>query len=182
MTTRGRHPRRGATSGDVLIVLATLGVAAALLYPAWSVHGFRARVARAVTDVETVAAGARAFRDSGRRWPTPAPPGEAPPELAGLGGEEGPFRRLDYSLGWTSWEVVDSVEAPPPEDTPVAGDAPPASQGPRMEPVVRQVGAVTVHSQDDGLLAELLDHFAAQTSFVLDTMWLLVLPERAQAP
>lgn len=145
-------------------------------------RSFGATVERAITDVEALTAAALSERDARDRWPTPAPPGEAPRELAGLDGQDGIFSRLEYTLGWTSWEVVDSVEAPPSPDVPAADDAPDQSAGPRMEPVVRRVGAVTVHSSDEALLAELVEHFAGRTSFVLDTMWLLVLPERAVAP
>jgi len=174
--------RRGATTGDVLIFLATLSVAVALLYPAWSVRGFRSRVEAAIADVDAVAAAARSVRDDSNRWPTPTPPGQAPPELSGLSGPDGPFAREGYSLGWSSWDVVDSVLAPPPAVASSPGDAPLATVPPAMLPVVRSVGAVTVHSTEESLLAELLQHYSDETSFVVDSMWLLVLPERAQAP
>jgi hypothetical protein len=48
-----------------------------------------------------------------------------------------------------------------------------------MVPITRAVGAVAVHAGDDALLAELLVHYGRGTSFVVDTMWLLVLPERS---
>jgi hypothetical protein len=48
-----------------------------------------------------------------------------------------------------------------------------------MAPVSRSVGAVSVHSADPALLAELSEHFAGEPTFVLDTMWLLVLTERS---
>jgi hypothetical protein len=170
---------RGAATGDVLIFLATLSIAAALLYPAWSVRGFRASVELAVSDVETLSAAARSMRDNENRWPTPAEPGAPPPELAQLGGDEGIFNRPDYALGWTSWAVVDSVEASPSTDLPAPGDAP-SEDAAAMQPVVRAVGAVTVHSSDEDLLAELLERFADQAPFVIDTIWVLVLPERAE--
>jgi hypothetical protein len=98
----------------------------------------------------------------------------------GLTGEGGPFSRTGYRVGWTSWNVVDSVEVieppPAPEDTP------PESAGPVLARVARSVGGVTIHSEDRALLAELSRYFVEEPSFVLDTMWLLVLTERAQAP
>lgn len=171
--------RRGATTGDVLIFLATLSIAVALLYPAWSVRGFRSRVQTAVADVDAVAAAARAVRQSSGRWPAGAAPGEAPPELSGLSGENGPFGRGGYTLGWTVWDVVDSVVAPLPATPPSPDDPPPDTVAPPMRPVVRSVGAVAVHSAEEALLAELQRHYAEQASFVLDTLWMLVLPERA---
>jgi len=174
--------RRGATTGDVLIFLATLSIAGALLYPAWSVRGFRSRVEAAISDVDAVAAAARTVRDNGNGWPTSAPPGQAPPELSGLSGADGPFTREAYSLGWSAWDVVDSVQAPPPATPPSPGDAPLQTAPPVMVPVVRSVGAISVHSAEASLLAELQRHYTDETSFVVDSMWLLVLPERAPAP
>jgi hypothetical protein len=172
--------RRGATFADVLVFLATVSLAAALLYPAWSARGFRARVATAVADVEAVSTAARrALQESGR-WPEPAPFGTAPPELAGLAGADSAFTRTDYRVGWTSWNVVDSVEVVQPP--PLPGDTPPETIGRVMAPVPRSVGGVSVHSGDAALLAELSEHFAGQPTFVLDTMWLLVLTERSATP
>ena len=182
MRAGARQATRGAATGNVLIFLATLSIAAALLYPAWRERGFRARVETAISDVETLSGAARSVRDDGNRWPTPAEPGESPRELPRLAGENGVFSRLGYTLGWTSWEVVDSIEAPPLTDPVAADDVVTDSSGPPMLPVVRSVGAVTVHSGDETLLAELLEHYSDQMSFVLDTMWMLVLPERATAP
>jgi hypothetical protein len=173
--------RRGATTGDVLIFLATLSIAAALLYPAWSVRGFRSRVETAISDVDAVAAAARSVRENSNRWPPSTPPGEAPPELSGLSGTDGPFAREAYSLGWSAWDVVDSVQAPQPTTPSTPGDAPLETAPPVMMPILRSVGAVTVHSADASLLAELQQHYSDATSFGVDSMWLLVLPERAQA-
>lgn len=177
--TSAKRFSRGATTGDVLILLGALSVAAALLYPAWSARGFRARVDRAIADVDAVASAARVFRGDEDRWPAPAAPGQVPEELPVLALTGGAFDRVEYTLGWSTWEVVDSIEAPPVVEL-AAEDAPPDSVGPRLVPVVGSVGAVTVYSREVALLAELLEHYEDQTSFVLDTMWLLLLPERAE--
>ncbi len=174
--------KSGATLADGLVFLATISLAVALLYPAWSAREFRTRVTSAVADVETLGAAARTTLEDRGAWPTRAPPGEAPPELATLSGEEGIFSRLDYTLGWTSWQVVDSVVAVDLGVAPVDPVDAPDSIGPMLEPVVRTVGAVAVHSGDTALLAELSQRFAGEISFVLDTTWLLVLPERGDAP
>jgi type II secretory pathway pseudopilin PulG len=183
VTTRlGGERTLGATTGDVVIALSAVCLVAALLYPVWSARSFRVLVDEAVADVETLSAAARSARDGQGRWPSPAAPGEAPPELSSLAREGGLFDRTEYTLGWTSWQVVDSVEAPPNTDVPAAGDQPPDSVGPRMLPVVRRVGAVAVHSGNESLLAELTARYAERRPFVLDTIWMLVLPERAAAP
>jgi hypothetical protein len=49
-----------------------------------------------------------------------------------------------------------------------------------MQPIVEVVGALVVHTSDAALLAELSDRYAEQISFALDTIWMLVLPERAR--
>ena len=171
---------RGATFSDGLVFLATLSLFAALLYPAWSARGFRQRVSVAVADVEAVGSAARRTLSATGRWPTAAAPGSAPPELAGLAAENSPFSRTDYRLGWTSWNVVDSVEVIP--DAPPPADGPFEAPVPIRVPVLRSVGGVSVHASDAALLAELSERFAGQASFVLDTMWLLVLPDRASSP
>jgi hypothetical protein len=172
--------RRGATFADLIVFLATISLAAALLYPAWSARDFRARVAAAMADVDTVAAAARRALDETGRWPGAAPTGVAPEELAWLAGPETPFSRVDYRLEWTSWNVVDSVEVAP--ERPAPGDTPPEVILPTHAPRLRSVGSVRVHSSDPDLLAELSDRFAGDASFVLGTTWLLVLPERADVP
>jgi hypothetical protein len=176
---------RGATVADVSVLLAVLALISALLYPTWSARAFRERVASAIADVDALGAAARTTRDLQGRWPTAAAPGDAPPELSGLAGPEGPFSRPGYALAWTTWEVVDSVEAPPdPGPPPAPGDAPRATAGPRMLPITRAVGAVGVHSREEALLAELLGHYGTDVSFVVDSVWLLVLPQdpRARTP
>jgi hypothetical protein len=172
--------RQGATFADLLVFVATVSLAGALLYPAWSARDFRARVAAAVADVDTVAAAARRALEENGAWPHAAPPGVVPDELPSLAGAETPFARTDYRLGWTSWNVVDSVEVIP--EPPAPGDTPPETMATTHAPLLRSVGAITVHAADPDLLAELSDRFAGEASFVLDTMWLLVLTERASTP
>ncbi len=172
--------RSGATPGDMLIFLATVGLAAALLYPAWSAREFRGRVESVVADVEALRTAAASALELGGSWPSSAEPGAAPPELIGLSQEGGVFDRVDYALEWTSWNVVDSVVVAP-DAVFAAGDAPPDSAGPRTEPIVRAVGGIIVHSDDTALLAELAARYAEETSFVLDTTWMLILPTRGEA-
>jgi hypothetical protein len=167
---------RGATLADAFVAVSLLTLLAVLLYPAWSARAFRERVSAAITDVDAVASAARQSRTALGRWPSAASAGEPPPELSGLGG--GPFARVAYTLSWTLWQVVDSVPAPPdPGPPPAPGDAPRATAPPLMLPVTRQVGAVSVRSNESALLAALLRHFGSDASFVLDSLWLLVLEE-----
>lgn len=170
---------RAATLADALVVLAVFVLVTAILSPRLSARAFQERVATAIADVDALGSAARGSRDLRGRWPASTPPGEAPAELSGLGGEGGIFSRTGYTLGWETLEVVDSVVAPPePGPPPAAGDAPRVPESPRMQPVTRMVGAISVHSGEAPLLAELLAHYGSEVSFVVDTLWLLVLPER----
>jgi hypothetical protein len=62
----------------------------------------------------------------------------------------------------------------------VPGDAPPDDAPRTATPLVQLIGAVVVYSDDDRLLGELLARYGRNASFVRDTTWTLVLPERAR--
>lgn len=180
--SRLRALLRAVTLTDAFVTFSLLALVVALLYPTWSARAFREDVANAVADVEAVVSAARESHARQGQWPRSGPAGEPPPELGVLGGPDGPFSRAGYTLAWTSWQVVDSVPAPPdPGPPPSPGDPPRASASPLMLPVTRTVGAVAVQSAEDALLVELLRHYGSGASFVLDSLWLLVLGERAEA-
>ena len=173
--------RRGVSFVDVLLLLATVSVAAALVYPAWSGRDFRRRVQAAISGVDALGSAARGIRDDTDRWPTPASLGEVPSELGGLSVDAGMLEGTGYAIEWRAMEVVDSVEAPPSNDILSPDDAPQAGARPRMLPVVQSVGVIAVHSSEEALLAELMEHYGRSASFVMDTTWHLVLPDRAEA-
>lgn len=181
MRIPGASRLRGATIGDALILLSVVTLAATLLHPTLKERSFQRLVADAIVDVDAVAAAARAARESTGRWPDGADPGTAPAGLAGPAGSDSVFSRPDYTLGWSVWDVVDSVPAPP-EGGATPTDAPPDTVGPRMMPTVGRIGGVSVYSGDSLLLAQLTAHYAEAEPIVLDTMWLMVLPERSPAP
>lgn len=96
--------------------------------------------------------------------------------------------REAYVLEWRRWNRIERVPAPPnpPNATPVdpdeapppivgTADSPPDSVGPELMPVVRQEGAVVVHSSEELLLAELLRRYGPDVSFVRDTTWTLLI-------
>ena len=120
---------------------------------------------------------AEGYLQANGSWPAPETPGTIPLELTHLFPVETDLARDRYTLQWSRWEVVDSVEVPPSvEEAPV--DAPPDTVSPTMMPVVRRVGGIVLHSGDPALLAELLLHYGTDASFVRDTIWTLVLPAR----
>ncbi len=158
-----------------------MALAAALLRPTLDARSFRRVVTQAIADVDAVSVAARAARESTGRWPAGGDPGTRPVGLDALAGRDSVFSRPDYTLGWSVWDIVDSVPAPP-ETGPAPMDAPPDTVGPRMVPRVERVGGVSVYSGDSLLIAELTAHYADAAPLVLDTLWLMVLPERAPAP
>jgi len=181
MRIPGLSRLRGASIGDALIVLSVVALAAALLRPALEARSFRRLVAEAIADVDAVSAAARAARASTGRWPAGTDPGTRPVGLTALAGRDSVFSRPDYMLGWSVWDVVDSVPAPP-EGGPAPADAPPDTVAPRMMPRLERVGGVSVVSGDSLLIAELTAHYADAAPLVLDTLWLMVLPERSPTP
>jgi len=178
MRSRLRGGRAGAAGGDALLMLAAMSLLAAAAFPAWSARSFRAGVGGAIADVDAVVAAARAARESTGRWPASVPHGEAPRELATLGGPGAPFSRTEYTLGWDVWSVLDSVPAPP-DQGPAPADAPADEGAPRLVPRVASVGGITLRTSDPALLAALLRHYGERSAFVLDSALLLILTERA---
>lgn len=170
--------RAGATTGDVLIIMAVLSLGASILYPITRQKAFEERVEAAVADVESLRSEALGLRDSEGAWPESAPTGQLP------AGSDAPGLNLvreSYALQWSRWVSVelpqpDTSEMPPPDDE---DNPPPAVPLPR--PLVSTSGGITVHTAEVELLAELLNRYGASISFVRDTTWTLVLPS-AGAP
>lgn len=179
MSTSGYGSRAGATTGDVLIILAVLSLGASILYPITRQRAFEERVAAAVADVESLRSEALRLRDSQGAWPESAPTGELPP------GSDSPGLNLvreSYTLQWSRWVSVelpqpDTSAMPPPDDE---DNPPPAVPIPR--PLVSTSGGITVHTAEADLLAELLNRYGASSSFVRDTSWTLVLPSAGAPP
>lgn len=157
MTIRLRD-RHGTTPGDVLIGLATLSLLAALLYPGIRGYAFRTLVDSTVAEVDAMSSGARGVLSRTGSWPA-----------------DSTIVRDAFTLQWRRWEEVEKVLAPPSVAAlPLGADAPPDSVGPLLVDVVREVGAIVVHSGSDALLAELLAQYGSAVSFARDTTWTLV--------
>lgn len=169
--------RFGLTAGDWSIGVALIAVVVALLVPSLRVRAFRTELAEAVGEVESLRLGASGYLHQRRAWPAAAAAGAIPTELLGSFPSSTDLVRDRYTLEWAVWEVVDSVEAPPPTGPPPV-DAPPDSVGPGMVPEVHRIGGIVVYSADERLLAGLLRRYGRGPSFVRDTTWTLVLPER----
>lgn len=172
--------RLGLTTPDVLMGVGALALVVALLYPLLRARGFQRMIEDVVMEVEAMRAGAvRSYELTGA-WPPAGGVGDLPPALTSSFEGHGALLRDDYALQWTSWEVVEAVEAPRSAATlPSTADAPPDSVGPPLVRVVRSVGGVVVHSGREELLAELLARYGAALSFVRDTTWTLRVPRPA---
>lgn len=169
---------RRLTAADLLIVAAVLTIVLALLLPTLRARSFHALLDRTAGEVEDVRRAALRYMSGEGAWPETTPPGEIPPQLAGLVGADVRFAREGYVLQWTRWNVVDSAVTRRPAPESIPGDAPPSEALVETVPLVGEIGAIMVHSRDRDLLGELLVRFGRETSFVRDTTWTLVLPQR----
>ena len=177
--------RRGVTSGDVLLALAGLALVAAMAYPRSERALLWRTVAAAQADVETVRAAAAAYLAEAGGFPGPAEAGEVPAELAGRLPPGFSFLGGSYTLEWNRWETVEppsqAQQAAPPVLEALPGGfepalPPPADSVQEVQVPVETLGAVTVHTQDERVLAALLERFGASHSFVREGSWTLVLP------
>lgn len=176
----GRRVSRGFAVADAVILLAVVALLAALAYPALKRRAFDGRFERVVQDVETLRRSALAYRDRTGAWAPGAGPRQRPPELGAH--LDSLFAREAYGIEWRRWEVVAMREMQPPPVAPSAresGEQP----VPTHVPVVRLLGGITVHTGEEALLAELAVRYGDSISFVYDTTWTLVLPDRTgQSP
>jgi hypothetical protein len=174
--------RLGLTRVDFVIGAGALALIVALLHPALRARGFRGLVENVVLEVEAMRSGAVRAYESTSAWPRAGGVGEVPPALTSSFGGDTALIRDGYALQWTSWEVVEEVEAATVPGPPPSGDAPPDSVGPPLVPVVRTMGGVVVHSSREALLAELLARYGPEISFVRDSTWTLRVPRPDGGP
>jgi hypothetical protein len=154
-------------------MLSALALASALVYPTMRGRSFDGVVRDAISTVDAMRAAALRSRSERGSWPEPTAPGEVPVELRGALPPGDALMRAGYTLQWSRWNVLEEMEAPPSDDPPPADEAP-SSAEPILVDVVRDIGAISLHSADDALLAELLGHYGSEISFVRDSTWTLV--------
>ena len=151
-------------------------------------------VEEVVTEVDVLRAAALDTRSTTASWPEASAVGEVPASLtAEYAGRTG-FTFDDYSLEWRRLGVIEYVEAPPQPALDIAdddesdsgvppgnaiSDLPPDSVGPELAPVVREIGAIVVHTGNESLLADLLTRYGTTVSYVRDTTWTLVIDDRS---
>ena len=174
MTERG-----GGSLGNVLLVLSTLAVLAAVVHPRLSDRTFAARVDAVAADVDRLRAAVAQVREETGTWPATAPVESIAPGLAGPVNEaetpEGAHR--------LAWRRLEAVEVPEPS-TGVADSVPEAldqAEGAPLAPAPAfyHRGAISVRTADRSILGALLERYPG--SFVHDGVWTLPLP-RVAAP
>lgn len=175
MTAGGRA---GRTFGNVVLVMATLALLAAVMYPAARERAFDERVETIVSDIELVRSMADDIREETGTWPPSSAigalvPGLLPPDQA-VGSAVG--RGLE-------WRRLESVEVPPPPEG-VAGSVPEevdevGQEVPTPRPTFFHRGAISLHTSDEEIIGALLDRYPG--SIVHDGVWTLLL-RRVTAP
>lgn len=170
--------RAGSTFGNVLLVIATLAVLAAVMYPAARERAFDERVDTIVSDIELVRGTADDIREETGTWPPSSAIGELVPGLLPPGGAAG--RSVGRGL---EWRRLESVEVPPPPEG-VAGSIPEEAdelgqEAPTPEPEFFHRGAISLHTSDEEIIGALLDRYPG--SIVHDDVWTLLL-RRVTAP
>jgi hypothetical protein len=170
--------RSGGTFGNVLLVMATLALLAAVMYPAARARGFEERVEAIVSDIELVRSTVDDIREETGTWPPSAAIGELVPGLLPPGEAVG-----NSSGRGLEWRRLESVEVPPPSEglarsVPEDADEP-GQEVPVPDPTFFHRGAISLHSSDEEIMGALLDRFPG--SFVHDGVWTLLL-RRVTAP
>lgn len=175
MTAGGRA---GGTFGNVLLVMATLALLAAVMYPAARERAFEERLETIVSDIELVRGTVDDIREETGSWPPSSPIGELVPGLLAPGEATG------SSVGrGLEWRRLESVEVPPPPEG-MAGSVPeeddePSQEVATPEPTFFHRGAISLHTSDEEITGALLDRYSG--SFVHDGVWTLLL-RRVTAP
>jgi len=184
---------RQLTRHDFAIGAAVLLLLWAAATPMLSARSFRSLSEQAAADVETLRTAALSTLSTTGRWPARAEAGIAPPALAGAYPGDEPLTFPEYTLQWVGLEVIEYEEAPPvtfrapdPDEEDdearglvvAPGDAPPDSAAPGLRPVVREIGAILLHTGNEDLLADLLTRYGPMVSYVRDSTWTLVVDDR----
>lgn len=178
-----RSKRSGASLGDILVILSMLTLGFALVYPRLRHRAFTRQLEGAVAAVDTLRAASSNFLTQNRDWPAPSPEGVIPPELTSALPSGYSFVVEGYTLEWNRWETVEDpvVVAPPTSAAPTPGDSPSDTLLVAPPPTFHTIGGLSVHAGDSALLAGLLRHYGTDASFVRDTTWTLVMPQRSAA-
>lgn len=181
-------PRAGVTVSDALVFLSLVSLIFAIVYPRIRRVAYEQRVDAAVYNIETLSDAARSHFEAEGSWPAEAPSGMIPAELVGDLPDGFSFEWEHYTVDWNLWETVRAPDVVPEEDEDEdeyedeyldRDEMPP--EGLELEaappPVftVHPLAGITIYSDEQALLAMLLEQYGADLSFVRDGSWTLIL-------
>ena len=182
MNQRPDPRRAGIAVGDVLIVLSLVCFVFAVLYPRLRRAAYEDRIDAAASAVEAVRASAQSHLESEGTWPAESPVGTIPAELVGRLPQDFSPVSDTYTMDWNLWQTV---RPPPPAeadqtdyDPDMGAAAPVARVEVRPEDAVSQLSplaGITVYSDEEGILAALLERYGQTRSFIRDGSWTLIL-------
>ena len=170
--------------GDVLLVLSLLCLALAVIYPRIQRGAYEDRVNAAVSDVEAVKASAHRHLEREGTWPAESPSGRIPAELVGTLPTDFTPVSAHYTMDWNLWETVRIH--PPPDDAQPDGNPDPEGAAPveievegpdQRGSMLQPLAGITIHSDEEGLLAALLQRYGQELSFVREGSWTLILED-----
>lgn len=170
-----RRDGAGFSLVDVVVGLAALAVLTALFVPVVHRSAREARIDAAQERVQQVRMGYDEHRTAEGSWPASAPPGRVPEGLESYLPPGAGFEGEGFVLEARRWRAVE--QPPRPADIPEIPDDTPADTMPLPSPTVGVLAGVSLGTSDPALLAALLSTHP-DDSFVQDTVWTLVFPQR----
>ncbi len=183
-------PRRaGIAVSDALVFLSLLSLIFAIVYPRIRRVAYEQRVDAAVHNIETLSAAVRSHFEEEGSWPAEAPSGMIPAELVGDLPDGFSFEWEHYTVDWNLWETVRAPDVVPEEEVPEEDEdedeyldrdeMPPEELEPEAAPppvlTVHPLAGITIYSDEQALLAMLLERYGEDLSFVRDGSWTLIL-------
>ena len=185
MTDRVDPRRAGMAVSDALVFLSLLSLIFAIVYPRARRVAYEQRVDAAVHNIETLSAAVRSHLEEEGSWPAEAPSGMIPAELVGDLPDGFSFEWEHYTVDWNLWETVRAPDVVPEEEMPDEDEyldrdeMPPEELEPEAAPppvlTVHPLAGITIYSDEQALLAMLLERYGADLSFVRDGSWTLIL-------
>ena len=183
MIPRLDRRRTGMTVGDALIILSLLSLIFAVVYPRIRRAAYERRVDAAVFDIETLEAAARSHFEREGTWPGESPAGMMPAELVGALSEDFTFEWEHYTLDWNLWATVRTPEANSEDGAfedeedldDLAVEEVDSETAYGVVPTIHPLAGITIHSNEQALLAMLMERYGPEFSFVQEGSWTLIL-------
>ena len=111
--TRGRSRQGGFSILEVLVVVAIIGIIAAVAVPALRYAMLYAKATSIVSDFTVFRTALVEFHNDSGRLPGETGPGVAPPELEPYLGSRLEWSSTDFQLDWENWRAEDGTPVQP---------------------------------------------------------------------